>query len=204
MPNHSTSNDPECRSSQPRGTPKSSTKTTKSYQKGYQQALNDFAINELLKQLKSYSDTDFDSTWVALEEREAENLAAALIQTLSSNLNGQLLASHLEAIRHKKSEAFSHPSNLKLPPPSMSLPTNFPDVETPLFLYGDRLRWLSDGQATDWGTVIGRFYSFAPHRCRWRWCYLIWLDPNSPSSSWIMADIAWEEDLEPMQPEKAQ
>lgn len=204
MPNYSTSNDPEYRSSHPRSNPKLSTKATKSYQKGYQQALDDFAINELLTRLKSYSDTDFDSTWVALEEQEAENLAAVLIQTLSSNLNGQLLANYLEAIRHKKSEAFSNPSSLKLPPPSISLPTNFPDVEMPQFLYGDRLRWLSDGQATDWGTVIGRFYSFASHSCCWRWCYLIWLDPDSPSSSWITADIAWEDDLEPMQLEEPQ
>jgi hypothetical protein len=66
-------------------------------------------------------------------------------------------------------------------------------------LYGDRLRWISDGEALDWGIVIGRFYSFAPHRCRWAWCYLIWLDPNSASSAWVSADIAWEDDLQPLE-----
>lgn len=77
------------------------------------------------------------------------------------------------------------------------LPSDFPNVETPRFLYGDRLRWISNGEITDWGIAIGRFYSFAPHRCCWRWCYLIWLDADSPSAAWVQADIAWEDDLEP-------
>ncbi|PSB24051.1 hypothetical protein C7B82_28665 [Stenomitos frigidus ULC18] len=72
----------------------------------------------------------------------------------------------------------------------------------PRFLYGDRLRWLSNGEPTDWGIAIGRFYSFAPHRCRWQWCYLIWLDADSPSGAWVKADSAWEDDLEPLETEK--
>lgn len=79
------------------------------------------------------------------------------------------------------------------------LPAQFPDVEMPRFLYGDRLRWITDGEATDWGIVIGRFYSFASHRCHWAWCYLLWLDSDSPSFAWVSADIAWEDDLEPME-----
>jgi hypothetical protein len=92
-------------------------------------------------------------------------------------------------------------SQLRLPAPD--LPAHFPDVETPQFLYGDRLCWMSEGEATDWGIVIGRFYSFAPHCCRWHWCYLIWLDPDSPSSAWITADTAWESDFEPLEAEEA-
>jgi hypothetical protein len=88
-------------------------------------------------------------------------------------------------------------SDLKTPAPD--LPTNFPNVEMPRFLYGDSLCWLSDGEVTDWGIVIGRFYSFAPYCCCWRWSYLLWLDSNSPSSAWLSADIAWEDDLEPME-----
>ena len=83
------------------------------------------------------------------------------------------------------------------------LPTDFPDVEVPRFLYGDRLRWISNHEVTDWGVAIGRFYSFAPHRRHWHWCYLIWLDPDSPSSAWVRADIAWEDDLEPMEEREA-
>ncbi|NEQ46962.1 MAG: hypothetical protein F6K00_26840 [Leptolyngbya sp. SIOISBB] len=73
----------------------------------------------------------------------------------------------------------------------------------PRFLYGDRLCWKTQNDTTDWGIVIGRFYSFAPHRCHWHWCYLIWLDPDSPSAAWVKADIAWEDDLEPLETEPA-
>lgn len=95
-----------------------------------------------------------------------------------------------------------HPLNLGLTSLPINLPSNFPDVETPLFLYGDRLRWIPDGNHWDWGIVIGRFYSFAPHRRSWAWCYLIWLDQASPSSAWTSADTAWENDLEPMEGEE--
>ncbi|MDZ8034436.1 MAG: hypothetical protein RMX89_25635, partial [Nostoc sp. DedSLP04] len=85
---------------------------------------------------------------------------------------------------------------------SIELPANFPDAaNTPKFLYGDRLRWLTAESDTDWGIVIGRFYSYAPHHCCWAWCYLIWLSKDSPSASWTSADIAWEEDLEPISEE---
>ncbi|MBW4482094.1 MAG: hypothetical protein KME14_06095 [Tildeniella torsiva UHER 1998/13D] len=84
---------------------------------------------------------------------------------------------------------------------STDLPATFPEVEVPHFLYGDRLCWTSNGETTDWGIVIGRFYGFAPHCYGWRWCYLIWLDVHSPSAAWVSADIAWEEDLEPLETE---
>lgn len=79
---------------------------------------------------------------------------------------------------------------------SADLPAAFPNVETPRFQYGDRVRWISEKETSDWGITIGRFYSFAPHCDRWCWCYLIWLDSSSPSSAWVRADIAWEDDLE--------
>ncbi|MEO0521151.1 MAG: hypothetical protein AAF171_28125 [Cyanobacteria bacterium P01_A01_bin.116] len=120
---------------------------------------------------------------------------------------------HYNVYRHQRSTAYLNTNShrhlnttnpltkLHLPPSRANLPSSFPDVEIPRFLYGDRLCWLSDGELTDWGIVIGRFYSFAPHRRRWGWCYLIWLDPNSPSSDWVRADIAWEDDLEPIEME---
>ncbi len=85
---------------------------------------------------------------------------------------------------------------LHLPPASKDLPINFADAEKPKFEWGDRTRWKTDDPTTDSGTVIGKFYSFAPHCRRWQWCYLIWLDADSPSAAWIKADIAWEDDLE--------
>ena len=171
------------------------------YQAGYQQALIDFAITDLLHHLNTYSDPHFDAAWVTLTNQEAETLAAVLIQTLAANLKGSLLATYLNAIRHPPLDTFTPLTKLHLPSPATDLPTNFPDVEIPRFLYGDRLCWTAQGEITDWGTVIGRFYSFAPHGCRWHWCYLIWLDPDSPSAAWVRADIAWEGDLEPLETE---
>lgn len=84
--------------------------------------------------------------------------------------------------------------------PASDLPATFPDVETPRFLYGDRLQWISNRETTDWGITIGRFYSFAPHSGCWQWRYLIWLDSDSPSSGWVKADLAWEEDLQAFAP----
>lgn len=185
----------------PPAIPKPSPPTQAWVQAGYQQALNDFAVSDLLHRLKMYSDASFDAVWVALDTQEAETLAAILIQTLTTNLNGNFLAVYLDAIRSKTLDASNPLSSLHLPAPTTDLPATFPDVEMPRFLYGDRLRWISNGETTDWGIAIGRFYSFAPHRCRWAWCYLIWLDPASPSSAWVTADIAWETDLEPLEAE---
>ena len=182
--------------------PKPSLPTQALYQTGYQQALKDFDVSDLLHQLKTYSDANFDAAWVALRTQEAETLAAVLIQTLTANLNGNLLAVYLDAIRSKTLDASNPLSSLHLPPPTTGLPATFPDVEMPRFLYGDRLRWLSSYEITDWGIAVGRFYNFAPHRCCWHWCYLIWLDADSPSAAWVRADIAWEDDLEPLTAEK--
>ncbi|XGV97340.1 MAG: hypothetical protein ACAF41_32050 [Leptolyngbya sp. BL-A-14] len=187
----------------PPAIPKSSLPTQTLDQTGYQQALNDFAISDLLQRLKTYSDSSFDATWVALKTQEAETLAAILIQTLTANLNSKLLAVYLDAIRSKTLDVSRPLSSLHLPPPTTDLPATFPDVEMPRFLYGDRLCWLSNGEPTDWGVAIGRFYSFAPHRCCWHWCYLIWLDADSPSAAWVKADIAWEDDLEPLEAEES-
>ena len=162
----------------------------------YQQALDDFAVTDLLHCLQTYSDVDFDTAWVVLKPQEAEALAVILIQTLIANLNGKLLASYLDVLRHQKLDITHALPTLNLSSPSIDLPANFPKVETPRFRYGDHLCWISNNETSDWGTVIGYFYNFAPHRCQWRWCYLIWLDQSSPSSAWISADIAWEEDLQ--------
>ena len=50
---------------------------------------------------------------------------------------------------------------------------------------------------TDWGTVIGHFYAYASHLGQWSIYYLIRLAANSPSCTWTVTDIAWEDDLEP-------
>jgi hypothetical protein len=80
---------------------------------------------------------------------------------------------------------------------SIDLPKNFPNVDKPRFCEGEKIRWIPQGEKTDCGVVLGRFYNYAPHQKIWMWYYIIWLDKNSPSASWILADTAWEDDLEP-------
>jgi hypothetical protein len=178
------------------------------YQNGYQQALKDFALTNLLTRLKTYSDADFDAASMNFTQPELESLAAILIRDLTGNLKGKAIAGYLNAIRHSSTDIPPSLVHLAFPPPSIDLPANFPDVQTPRYLYGDKLRWIPDSDKADWGIAIakrcceaqiGRFYSFAPHHCAWMWCYLIWLDKLSSSAAWTVADIAWENDLEPME-----
>jgi hypothetical protein len=79
--------------------------------------------------------------------------------------------------------------------PDSGLPNNFPDVEMPHYAEGKTVRWKSALETSDWGIVLGRFYAYAPHLCRWTWKYVVLLDSNSPSSDWVNADTAWENDL---------
>ncbi|MEL6815844.1 MAG: hypothetical protein AAFP03_13680 [Cyanobacteria bacterium J06598_3] len=106
----------------------------------------------------------------------------------------------LSARRHSPQAVCNPLTKLHIPPVTIGIPTNFPNVEPPQFAYGDRLRWKTHTTTTDSGIVTGRFYSFTPHRRRWQWSYLIWLDSASPSAAWTRADIAWEEDLERHKP----
>jgi hypothetical protein len=166
--------------------------------KAYQQALDDFGITELLEKLSNYSDKDFDSTWMSLEEEEVSNLAAILISSLAKSLDGKLIAQHLSAVDNGNQNILPVPLKLEVP----FLPIDFCDrAKSPRFVYGDKLRWLNSGSNPDWGTVIGRFYSFAPHLYDWTWCYQIWLNEDSPSAAWVSTDIAWEQDLEPFEEE---
>ena len=179
--------------------------------KTYQLALDDFGITKLLAKLRGYSDKDFDSTWMCLQEKEIVNLAAALIARLTESIDGKLIAQHLSIACNGNQDILPASSKLEVALPSCDLPTDFCDkpeghtlrerAKTPRFLYGDKLRWLNSGNNPEWGTVIGRFYSFAPHLYDWTWCYLIWLSKDSPSRAWISTDIAWEEDLEPCEEE---
>ncbi len=159
---------------------------------GYQQALDDFAIANLLTQLRNYSDADFNTAWMNLTQPELESLAAILIRDLTTSLEGKALAGYLNAMRQGSANIPPSLVHLAFSPPSTNLPTDFPDVGIPRYSDGDELRWIHEGDKTDWGIVIGRFYSFAPHQCAWTWCYLIWLDTLSPSATRVVADIAWE------------
>ncbi len=181
-----------CRAARPTAMPNSAF-----YEAGYQRALADFAITDLLYHINAHSDQD----WAALTPTETEALAAILIQALAAHLDSSILATYINAIRYLPLGTSTLVDKLHLPRPSTDFPSDFLNVEPPRFLDGDRLRWKTNEKATDWGIVIGRFYSFAPHCRCWRWCYLIWLDDDSPSSAWVRTDIAWGDDLEPFETE---
>jgi hypothetical protein len=164
---------------------------------GYQQALEDFGITELLEKLNHFQANDFDAQPLHPEPEELDSVAALLIQQLTNSLNGKLISSYLKAHRHGNSDVFSSPISLEFPQ-SVSLPSDFPDsAPPPCFLYGDKVRLVPVCGDIESGVVIGRFYNYAAHRCRWMWRYILWLDQASFSASWIVATTAWEEDLEP-------
>lgn len=171
----------------------------------YQQALDDFGITQLLSRISNYSDADFDATWMQLTQQELESIAALLIQQLTANLQGNLIANYLNILRNVAGEIISD-----LPTPELkalstptALPPGFPQQTTaPLFWCGDPVRWIPqpDETETNTGIVIGRFYAYALHRAQWAWKYLIWL---TDSSLLVVADTAWEQDIEPLTEESA-
>ncbi len=171
-------------------------------QEAYQQALSDFCIEDLLEEISNYCDADFEAGRMNLEVSEIETLTVLIIQQLSKSINGKLLSGYLNALRHGNSELLPTSINEEIQSPDAGLPNNFPDVEIPQYVPGKIVRWKSALENPDWGIVLGYFYAFASHRCRWGWKYVVLLDKTSPSSAWCVADTAWEEDLEEMNCEK--
>ena len=171
--------------------------TDKSFieQKSYQQALSDFGIEELLEKISNYSDDNFDSGRMNLEPEEMEILAALLIQHFINSLNGKLLSGFLNAIRHGNSDILPNSVSQEIQLPESGLPINFPDVKTPDYAEGKKVRWKSAIENSDWGIILGHFFAYAPHLCRWTWKYVVLLDSNSPSEEWCVADVAWQDDL---------
>ena len=159
---------------------------------GYHKALDDFGVIELLQKLA-------EVTADQPEKTDLDNLATLLIKHLTNLLNPDSLDGFLHAIRQGEGKTIAHflSLNQKLPLPADS-PSFFLDTKPPRFKFGSLLRWipLEDMTLTDWGIVIGRFYGYAPESGRWMWCYLLLLDPDSPSASWCVVDTAWEGDLE--------
>ena len=159
----------------------------------YQQALDDFAIADLLAKLQNSQH---------MSESESELIAALLIEQSAKNLDSHLVAAYVKAIRQGNWEVVSDPISLEYPK-STDLPADFPtSAPAPRFTYGDRLRLcpvpLNDEieTETDTGRCIGSYYAYAPHQCQWLWKYVIWLDKDSVSASWCIATTAWEDELE--------
>ncbi|MBF2050786.1 MAG: hypothetical protein IGS54_26065 [Elainella sp. C42_A2020_010] len=170
----------------------------------YQQALCDFGIAELIEALSNFYDPDFDAAQMHLEEQELEHLATLLVQQLCVSLNGKMMAGYLNLLRNAGLWTIADLPKLELKPLQhpLVLPENFPSqTSDPRFHAGNWVRWLSlpNHAQTDSGIIIGRFFAFASHRGQWGWKYLIWL---KDTSSGILADAAWEEDLELLREEK--
>ncbi|MBZ8180527.1 hypothetical protein [Oscillatoria salina] len=164
---------------------------------GYQKALKDFAVLELLEKLAQINESNLIS-------EELENLAALLIKQLINNLNFEVISTYLHGIRQGESAviADSLVRSRMLPIPVDS-PAFFLDATTPRFPFGSVVSWLpiDEPELTDWGVVIGRYYGYAPESGNWKWCYLLLLDPDSPSARWCVVDTAWETDLEKFEDE---
>jgi hypothetical protein len=58
------------------------------YTRGYQQALDDFSVTQLLSRIRCYSDDDFDADRAQLTQQELESFAVFLILRVGANLNG--------------------------------------------------------------------------------------------------------------------
>lgn len=174
------------------------------YQLGYQQALDDFGVAQLLEKLSKFSNCNFQQQSLSPQHKELESLAALLIQLMSANLKGSAIARYLHAMRQGDAAVLSSLPAIDFQlPPFAKLPTY---RSVPLFWLGEMASWkrLPDNVKADFGVVIGRFYLPAAHRgFQWGWKYLILLDKNSPSAAWTVADSAWEEDLQPLFQEEA-
>ncbi|GET37316.1 hypothetical protein [Microseira wollei] len=67
----------------------------------YQQALDDFGITQLLSCISNYRDRDFDALRMSLKQQELEDIATLLIEQLSANLKGAVLANNVLVIRNR-------------------------------------------------------------------------------------------------------
>jgi hypothetical protein len=92
-------------------------------------------------------------------------------------------------------------SRLQSHPAWQSLPQGFPDgIGSPRFNIGHHVHW-NPLPSRDFGIVTGLEYAPADHLQAWSWRYVVRLDPQSPSSAWVLTDTAWEDDLELLMPE---
>jgi hypothetical protein len=85
------------------------------FSRGYQQALDDFGISQLLSCIRNYCDADFDAQRVQLQEKELKSLAGHLIEQLAANLTGSLIASYLDILRKASAQIIAkHSPNPQL------------------------------------------------------------------------------------------
>lgn len=59
----------------------------------------DAAICDLFSAITSFSDSQFDASWLALTKDEIEFLIVGLIQDLTKDLDGDILLDYLQEVR---------------------------------------------------------------------------------------------------------
>jgi hypothetical protein len=73
------------------------------YNRGYQQALDDFGIKQLLSGIRSYSDEDFEADRACMTQPELESFAVFLILRVGANLKGSAITRYLNTLRKANS-----------------------------------------------------------------------------------------------------
>ncbi|MEG4318000.1 MULTISPECIES: hypothetical protein [unclassified Microcoleus] len=73
------------------------------YTRGYQQAVDDFGVTQLLSSIRCYSDDDFDVDRAQLTQQELESLVAMVIERVAANIKGSAIARYLNILRNANS-----------------------------------------------------------------------------------------------------
>lgn len=104
------------------------------YARGYQQALNDSGVTQLLSNISNYSDADFDATRARITQQELESLAVFAILRVGANLKGIKIVRYFNTLRKANSPIVADR-------PAIELNSN-PISKTPeKFHEGDRNSW---------------------------------------------------------------
>jgi hypothetical protein len=106
----------------------------KEYNRGYQQALDDFGITQLLSGIRSYSDEDFEADRARMTQPELESLAVFLILRVGANLNGSAIVRYLNTLRKANSPTI-------VDRPAIELNSNVRSKTLEKSKEGDRASW---------------------------------------------------------------
>lgn len=107
-------------------------------------------------------------------------------------INPELVSQYLHAIGDRN--LFAVPITLEYPQ-STEFP-NLLNLPVPRYAIGVKVRLAPVLGAAEWGTLIGFYWGYAPHRCQWMYRYIIYLDRDSPSAAWIQSTFTWENEIE--------
>lgn len=156
------------------------------YFDGYLKALEDYAVCDVLKAI--------EGTNPNISAAEAGQIAALLIEQLPKAIHPELTHQYLNILRSTDLSPVSIPISWEAPQ-LMSGPAES-KLPSPQYQIGDKIRLIPIEGATEWGTLTGLYWSYATHRCRWMYRYLLCLAPDSPSAGWIKLTQAWENEIE--------